>query len=108
VNDIADRKLDIIHPVKKSRPIASGEVSVAAGFTMSAGLMIVSFLLLSLGHIPLGTWLAILAYVIVNLFYSFALKKIVLIDVFVIAVGFILRILAGGYAIDVKSPAGLS
>ncbi len=102
VNDIADRKLDIIHPVKKTRPIASGEVSIGAGLVTSAVLLILSFLLLSLGRVPLGSWLAISTYVVVNLFYSFALKKVVLIDVFVIAVGFILRILAGGYAIDVK------
>ena len=102
VNDIADRKLDIIHPVKKTRPIASGEVSIGAGLVTSAVLLILSFLLLSLGRVPPGCWLAISTYVVVNLFYSFALKKVVLIDVFVIAVGFILRILAGGYAIDVK------
>ncbi|MCL5266529.1 MAG: decaprenyl-phosphate phosphoribosyltransferase [Bacteroidetes bacterium] len=102
VNDIADRKLDTVHPVKKKRPIASGEVSAGAGLATSVALMIISFLLLSLGKVSLGSWLAISAYVVVNLFYSFALKKVVLIDVFVIAVGFILRILAGGYAIDVK------
>lgn len=102
VNDIADRKIDLAHPVKRNRPIASGEVSTLTGAVMATVLIIISFLLLSAGKLPAGTWLAIIAYVVVNLFYSFALKQIVLIDVFVIAVGFILRILAGGYAIDVK------
>lgn len=102
VNDIADRKVDMVHPVKRNRPIASGEISVSAGAAMAVLLMTVSVVLLWAGKIPVGAWLAIFAYVIVNLFYSFALKQVVLIDVFVIAVGFILRIVAGGYAIDVK------
>ncbi len=102
VNDIADRELDAVHPVKKNRPIASGQVSTGTGLATSGILLIVSFLLLSVGRVPIGAWIAISFYIIVNLFYSFALKKVVLIDVFVIAVGFILRILAGGYAIDVK------
>ncbi len=102
INDIADRKIDMAHPVKRNRPIASGEISTVTGAAIATVLMVICVLLLWLGKVPAGAWLAIFAYVVVNLFYSFALKQIVLIDVFVIAVGFILRILAGGYAIDVK------
>ena len=102
INDIADRELDAMHPVKKNRPIASGAVTASEGWILSAILLVFSFLLLTLGNVRLTAGAAILVYVLVNLLYSFALKQIVLIDVFVIAVGFILRIMAGGYAIDVK------
>ncbi len=102
INDIADRDLDTLHPVKRNRPIASGMVTVNEGWVLSAILLVFSFLLLTLGGVRLATGAAIVAYILVNLLYSFALKQIVLVDVFIIAVGFILRIVAGGYAIDVK------
>lgn len=102
INDIADRDYDRIHPLKKSRPIAAGVVTLNEGWIIAAMLLILSFLLLTLGGIRLAAAIPIIIYVIVNLLYSFTLKQVVLIDVFVIAVGFILRIVAGGLAIDVK------
>lgn len=102
VNDIADMELDKLHPVKRNRPIASGEVSTGEGWAMAVLLLVISFMFLRLGHIRLPVVIPIAAYVIINLLYSFALKQIVLIDVFIIAAGFILRIIAGGYAIGVK------
>ncbi len=102
VNDIADRKADMLHPVKRQRPIAAGNVSVKEGWTMSVVLLAASFFLLLLENARLMVGLTIAGYILINLLYSFRLKRIVLIDLFVIAVGFILRILAGGYAIDVK------
>lgn len=102
INDVADRDLDKIHPIKKHRPIAAGTVSVGEGFAVSLVLIIASFLLLFLGGVRSAATIPIILYVIMNILYSFKLKKIVLIDVFVIAAGFILRIIAGGYAINVK------
>lgn len=102
VNDIADMEFDRMHPVKRERPIASGEVGVGEGWGLSVLLLVASFVFLALVSTRVMVGLAIAGYIAVNLFYSFSLKRIVLIDLFVIAVGFILRILAGGYAIDVK------
>ncbi len=102
INDIADRKRDLVHPAKRSRPIASGAVGLTEGWALALVLLAVSFLILKVGDTHGLTNAAIIGYVAINLLYSFFLKEIVLIDVFVIAVGFILRILAGGFAIDVK------
>ncbi len=102
INDIADRDFDRLHPLKKSRPIAAGIVSVAGGWTIAVVLLFLSFFLLAIGGTHQTAAIPIIIYVLVNLLYSFTLRQVVLIDVFVIAVGFILRIIAGGYAIDVK------
>ena len=102
INDIADRHLDRVHPIKRNRPIAADVVTVTEGWVISVILMFVSFLLLLLGNVHFTAAVPIIFYVVMNLSYSFRLKKIVLIDVFVIAAGFIFRIIAGGYAIDVK------
>jgi 4-hydroxybenzoate polyprenyltransferase len=102
INDIADRELDKIHPVKKNRPIAAGTVSVFEGWIVAVILICLSFILLFIGDVHLSATIPIILYIILNLLYSFRLKKVVLIDVFVIAAGFIFRIIAGGYAIDVK------
>ncbi len=102
INDIADRDLDRIHPVKKNRPIASGAVSIFEGWILAVILICASFIFLCVGNVHLAAAVPIFLYIGINLLYSFRLKKVVLIDVFVIAAGFILRILAGGYAIDVK------
>ncbi len=99
VNDIADRKADRHHPRKKHRPIASGAlpVSVAAstaGTLFAAG----CFAAATLGLPFLG---AIGVYVAINIGYSSGLKRVPLLDVILIASGFVVRAVAGGLAIDV-------
>ena len=102
INDISDRDSDRAHPIKKNRPIAAGTVSTVEGWAIAAILICLSFIILCSGGVRITASLPIILYVVMNLLYSFSLKKIVLIDVFVIAAGFILRIIAGGYAINVK------
>ncbi len=102
VNDIADRESDHLHPLKNDRPIASGSVSVTEGWILSVILLAAAFAISVAGGTRLMAGVALAGYVALNLLYSFELKRHVLIDLFVIAIGFILRILAGGYAIDVK------
>lgn len=102
LNDIADREFDRMHPTKRDRPIAAGRVATGEGWSLSILLLALSLILLFIDGSPLTVSLVIVAYVAINVLYSFGLKRIVLIDLFVIATGFILRILAGGYAIDVK------
>ncbi len=100
MNDILDRKKDALHPKKKNRPIASGRISPWAGGVIEVVLLALVFVcLLLLGNIK--TALVIGIYVVINILYSYKLKQMVLIDVLIIAFGFILRVYAGAYAIDV-------
>lgn len=96
LNDIVDLEKDKTHPKKKHRPIASGLVSIKSGvilMTICASLGL--FLLLSLTNSSLVLILGV-SYLVLNIAYSFALKNIVLIDVFIIAIGFVIRIFIGG------------
>jgi 4-hydroxybenzoate polyprenyltransferase len=99
LNDISDREVDKLHPVKRHRPIASGILSVAESLSIAGILVVVLVALSSL--LNARFWLAGGLYVVLNLIYSFWLKKVVLLDVFIIAAGFMLRVLAGVFAIDV-------
>src|SRR5262249_22731511 len=99
MNDIKDRHEDSKHPQKCLRPIASGALPVA----VAAPAAIVLFLV-ALG----GAWLLrpafgliIAAYVLLNVAYSNWLKHMVILDVFVLAAGFVLRVVAGAVVIDV-------
>lgn len=99
-NDIVDLEADRRHPVKRKRPIASGELSVRAAAVSGALLLILS---------ALGGWLlspaftAILAsYLLLNFLYSYWLKHVPIIDVFAIAAGFLLRVGAGVVLITVE------
>lgn len=96
LNDLVDREADRVHPVKRHRPIASGRVPVHV-----AKLMVVLLVVVSLGVASVfrPKFAAVAAgYFVLNLAYSFRLKKIAYLDVGCIASGFVLRVLAGGYA----------
>jgi 4-hydroxybenzoate polyprenyltransferase len=99
VNDVCDRRSDAANPKKRSRPIASGRVPIAWALAASAALAAAalgSSLFLTTGC------LAVLAtYLVMGLAYSVRLKHTVLLDVMVIAVGFVLRILYGAFAVSV-------
>lgn len=99
INDIADRESDRAHPVKRERPIASGRVKIWQGLIFSVLLFVAGFLLVL--QLPLKAGGLIILYFLLMLFYSFKLKQIVLLDVFVIAIGFMFRVLVGAYAIEV-------
>lgn len=96
LNDLLDVEADRIHPVKRYRPIASGQVPVPV-----AKAMVVVLLGLCVGGALLGPWKFLataLGYFALQTAYSFKLKKIAYIDVCCIAGGFVLRVLAGGFA----------
>jgi 4-hydroxybenzoate polyprenyltransferase len=99
VNDVFDRRADAANPKKRSRPIASGRVPVGLALAASAALAaaaVASSLLLTPGC------LAVLAtYLLMSLAYSARLKHSVLLDVMIIAIGFVLRILYGAFAVAV-------
>jgi len=103
VNDIADYEADRNHPIKKHRPIASGKISRSIALLTSIILMGgVTFTSLVLS--PLFT-LVITMYFINNLLYSFGLKHQVIIDILMVAFGFVLRAVGGAVAIDVPISA---
>jgi 4-hydroxybenzoate polyprenyltransferase len=99
INDIADFEHDREHPDKQHRPIASGELSIRAA-AVSAVLLTTAGILLSLA-LSSNLTVIVLLYLLINLAYSFWLKHIVIIDVFCVASGFLLRILAGAAVINV-------
>ena len=99
LNDIRDREEDRNHPEKQHRPIASGQVSVSVATGFALLLTICGFgAAYSLGPLFL---LVIVAYLGQNALYSLYLKQVVFVDVLVVAIGFVLRAIAGVVAIDV-------
>ncbi len=101
VNDVIDRERDRAHPVKSKRPIASGALSVPVAL-VSAVLLCAGALAIALNHSVLV--IAILAgYLVLNVGYTFWLKHVVLVDLFAIAIGFVLRVEAGAVAIEVNA-----
>jgi 4-hydroxybenzoate polyprenyltransferase len=98
INDILDIKSDQRHPVKKHRPIASGDLTIpAALFTVAAVFFTVFYL--SLSFTPFFQ-LLILGYVSLQILYSLKLKKLPILDVLVIATGFLIRIYAGAVVVN--------
>lgn len=93
VNDLVDLPRDRQHPTKRLRPLASGRLSVTTGRIAAATLAALT-LIASLA-LNLGFGLIVAVYVASNLLYSFWLKHIPIIDVFVVASGFLLRVAAG-------------
>ena len=98
LNDVFDIERDKLHPFKYKRPIASGLIppQVAVGISL---LLIFTLLPLAL-KLSTAFFLAAVLYLILQLFYSSYLKQIILVDVLVIAAGFVLRVYAGVWAID--------
>ena len=99
-NDIVDIEADRAHPTKKNRPLPAGLISI-----QNAVITIIVFAaLLGLFLPSLNTKFRIflLSYFLLNIFYTFIFKHIVLLDVFSLAAGFMLRVMAGAYVISVE------
>ncbi len=99
LNDAADREKDRLHPDKKWRPIASGRLPAGTAVTAAAVLVVAALA----GSLVLSRPLAVvaLAYAVLLGAYSVWLKHVVIVDVIVVAIGFVLRAVAGAVAIDV-------
>jgi len=93
MNDVMDREADSYHPEKKNRPIASGRLKPGTAWAFAAAVFACALALAALVR-PLVA-LIVAGYVALNLAYSLRLKELVIIDAFAIAIGFVLRILAG-------------
>ena len=99
LNDVVDISQDRLHPFKRFRPIASGELSVPLALTAAiAGFSLSLFLAANLSFF---FFLACLVYLLLQIAYSFSLKNVAILDVLIIAAGFILRVYAGALVINV-------
>jgi 4-hydroxybenzoate polyprenyltransferase len=106
INDYRDRFVDRLHPTKKLRPIASGEVGAVTAWILiallvSSGLIIAASLEMTFFYILLG-------YFVMNLGYSFGLKHIPILDLFIVSLGFLLRVYSGGVIADLPITHWLS
>lgn len=100
INDIIDAEADRQHPIKKNRPIASGKLPIRIAIGAVFVILIVSFTLAYL--LSPGFTLIALVYFLINLAYSIWLKHVPLVDVLIIASGFVLRVAAGVSLIQVQ------
>ena len=100
LNDVADRERDRLHPQKRHRPIASGQVSVRVAVGVAVILIVLSLGSAVLLSRPFAV--AAVAYIVLLAAYSACLKHLVIVDVLSVALGFVLRAVAGALAIGVE------
>ena len=102
-NDLKDAEADRQHPKKCHRPIASGKVSTKGGYAMMAICLLGAFVLLPLAKSINTPYLYIIigGYWLMNIAYCLRLKQIAILDVSIIAIGFVMRVLAGGMVVDI-------
>ncbi len=102
-NDLKDVEADRLHPKKCKRPIASGKVSVMGGYTMMILCTIGALALIPLSN-SVNTpyiYLIIIGYWLMNIAYCLKLKQFAILDVSIIAIGFVMRVLTGGVVTDI-------
>jgi len=99
LNDLRDRDADRLHPVKRRRPIAAGEL--AGGTAVAAAAVLAAAALALAWRLGPGFSACLGIYLVLNVLYSLGLKRIVILDVMTIALGFVLRVEAGALAIAV-------
>jgi len=105
LNDLVDYREDALHPTKKHRPVASGALPPGVAGAISVLLATAGLILAS--RFPSGFFTTAAGYLVLNLFYNFVGKQQPLLDVIIIAIGFVLRALASAQAIEVEVSAWL-
>ena len=99
MNDIIDREQDRVHPKKRLRPLAAGTVSLPLAMVLMVSCLVTAAVLVAVGGSQ-TPWL-FAGYFAINVAYSFGLKHVVILDVFLISAGFMLRILVGTIGIGI-------
>jgi 4-hydroxybenzoate polyprenyltransferase len=101
MNDLVDVEADRVHPVKRLRPIPNGDVPERIARIFALALVVVA---LGIAFTKFNPWFGAVAalYFVENIAYSFKLKNVAFLDVSMIALGFVLRVVAGGIATDTK------
>lgn len=100
LNDLVDKKFDSIHTTKKHRPIASGKIQIINALSYTAITLAIGFLLAL--NVNFNFFLFTLSYFIIAVSYSIYLKDIIYLDLALLAIFFLSRILAGGFAVDIS------
>jgi len=101
INDILDKNNDLNHPLKCNRPIASGRLKIKYASLIAVIIIILALFISFL--LPFEFRITSLAYLVLLTAYSLFLKKLIILDVIVVSLGFVLRLLAGGFAISIFS-----
>ena len=99
-NDIMDIENDRNHPIKKNRPIASGDVSIKIAIVMAVLLMIIS--MVGAWYISLSGFIVLMTYTIVNWLYTIHLKKLRYLDIMILCLFYLLRLIMGGVVTEVE------
>lgn len=99
LNDLHDAKFDAVHPIKSQRPIPAGKISIPISLIIGIFFFIVG---IALSLFEIQSTLILLTYFLLNILYTYRLKQIAILDVFIIAIGFCLRILIGAIVIHVE------
>ena len=105
-NDLLDAPRDRLHPVKRFRPVASGEIPAWAAAGLAFGLWTVAIV----ASLFLFSWwaaLLVMIYIVVNLAYSLGLKDVPVVETAALAVGFLIRVAYGGLAVGYAMPSWL-
>ncbi|HEY8013619.1 MAG TPA: UbiA prenyltransferase family protein, partial [Dongiaceae bacterium] len=100
LNDWCDRESDRQHPRKRLRPLAAGTIGAAPALLLALGLAVAGFAV-ALLLLPFAFTQLLVGYAGLNIAYSFGLKRIAILDVMLIAIGFVLRVYGGGFLIGV-------
>jgi len=100
INDLFDLKQDKIHPEKRKRPLASGKLKPT--LALATAIFLALFSISTSFWISLELGLLFITYFLLFVLYSFILKRLAILDIFIIAVGFVLRVMVGALAISVS------
>lgn len=101
INDIRDAEYDRKHPTKKDRPIASGDVSKQNAFVLTGILILLSLLINQTLVGNLSSVICLTVYFSLNILYSVGLKNVPIVDITILASGFLIRVLYGGEITDI-------
>ncbi|HKB88157.1 MAG TPA: decaprenyl-phosphate phosphoribosyltransferase [Patescibacteria group bacterium] len=98
INDILDIKRDRLHPTKRFRSIASGALPL--GFAVTEAVCLALFALLISANLNSLFFFLVLGYILMQIFYSLGLKNIAIVDIVIIAAGFVIRVYAGAFVVN--------
>lgn len=102
INDYKDIEKDKLHPVKKKRPLASAAVSKKEAILLLAVIFIISITLIVILKFSIPAVILLATYFIINLAYSFGLKNIAVLDIAILASGFIIRLFFGSSVSEIQ------
>jgi decaprenyl-phosphate phosphoribosyltransferase len=100
INDLFDAKSDRIHPKKRFRPIASGALPIPYAIIEIFVLVLASIIAVSLGNLDSFFLTILITYLVLQFFYSLFLKNVAILDIIIIATGFVLRVYAGAFIVN--------